>query len=82
MKKPETGEAFQLYVCRINHNLTMLLEQLVLLQAIMNAEPESPTEIQDRDDNPGLRAFAGRPPARPSVARGEMSVYTGRTAEH
>jgi len=47
----ETGEAFQLYVRRIDHNLTTLLEQLMLLQAIVNAERESPTQIRDLGDN-------------------------------
>jgi hypothetical protein len=49
----ETGEAFHLYVRRINRNLTTLLEQLALLQAIVNAERESPTAIQDLGDDRG-----------------------------
>jgi hypothetical protein len=38
----EKGEAFDLYVRRIGHNLASLLEQLVLLQGIVRRKQEPP----------------------------------------
>jgi hypothetical protein len=54
------GEAFQLYVRRIDHNLTTLLEQLMPLRAIVNGEQESPAEIRDLCDNRGRGHSEGR----------------------
>ena len=39
----EKGEAFDLYVHRISHNLAALLQQLVLLRGIVDGKQEPPT---------------------------------------